>query len=153
MPLINHLRRKACLRFAVVELFYQSMQSNEHYYHKTRAICKIVDLPDLGENSPWCYVNEGTAWILSWSRQKHVTYYVMKWWICMLNNFRRLYLKNVALPLWITFQMKMFLYTVQMMQYKLLYIFMFILHLNLELDQVLKVWNWFCIYTVHSTLL
>lgn len=33
-------------------------------------------------------LNGGTAWILSWSRQKHVTYYVMKGWICMLNNFR-----------------------------------------------------------------
>lgn len=50
------------------------MQSNELHYHKTRAICKMVHLPDFGENSYWCYVNEGAPWIRTWSRRGHATY-------------------------------------------------------------------------------
>lgn len=44
----KHLRRirHACI-FAALELFFQSMQSNELYYHKTRAICKIECVPEF----------------------------------------------------------------------------------------------------------
>lgn len=71
-PLINHLRRKARLHFPVLELFYQSMQSNELYYHKTRAICKCVPVPDL----------EGKLSVMLWKWRNCMNTYFIKAGTC-----------------------------------------------------------------------
>lgn len=101
MPLVNHLRRKAGLHFAVPELLYQSMQSNELYYHKTRAICKIVHLPDLGENSAWCYVNEDTAWIRTQAKTCDILYEKMVDWgakCCLWDCLLEMLQYSVVIP-------------------------------------------------------